>query len=85
MDEFLTRTDGSGTKALLPDGLGSTVALDDGSGTLPSQYTYEPFGYATNLGQTSTNSYKYTAREDDWTGLLYYTGPGTITPGCSGF
>jgi RHS repeat-associated protein len=72
LDEFLTRTDGAGAKSLLHDGLGSTVALDDGTGSLPTQYTYEPFGATTSLGQASTNSYKYTGREEDGTGLHYY-------------
>ena len=72
IDEFFTRTDGVGTRALLPDALGSTVALGDNTGTLQTQYTYEPFGYATQTGQANTNSYKYTRREDDGSGLYYY-------------
>ncbi len=72
IDEFFTRTDGVGVRALLPDALGSTVALGDGTGTLQTQYTYEPFGYATQTGLANTNSYKYTGREDDGTGLYYY-------------
>ncbi|MGH7181350.1 MAG: RHS repeat-associated core domain-containing protein, partial [Nitrospiraceae bacterium] len=72
IDEFFQRTDGVGARALLPDALGSTVALGDGTGTLQTQYTYEPFGYATQTGSASTNSYKYTGREDDGSGLDYY-------------
>jgi RHS repeat-associated protein len=72
IDEFFTRTDGVGVRALLPDALGSTVALGDGTGTLQTQYTYEPFGVTTQTGAASTNSYKYTGREDDGTGLAYY-------------
>ncbi len=72
IDEFFTRTDGVGVRSLLPDALGSTVALGDGTGTLQTQYTYEPFGVTTQTGAASTNSYKYTGREDDSTGLLYY-------------
>lgn len=34
--------------------------------------TYEPFGAATATGQTNTNSYQYTGRENDGTGLDYY-------------
>jgi RHS repeat-associated protein len=52
--------------------LGSTVALGDSSGTLQTQYTYEPFGYTTEAGSASTSSYKYTGREDDGSGLYYY-------------
>ncbi len=72
IDEFFTRTDGVGVRALLPDALGSTVALGDGTGTLQTQYTYEPFGVTTQTGASSTSSYKYTGREDDGSGLMYY-------------
>jgi RHS repeat-associated protein len=72
IDEFFTRTDGVGVRSLLPDALGSTVALGDGTGTLQTQYTYEPFGFTTQTGAASTSSYKYTGREDDGTGLMYY-------------
>ncbi|UVT15737.1 MAG: RHS repeat-associated core domain-containing protein [Nitrospira sp.] len=72
IDEFFTRTDGVGSRALLPDSLGSTVALGDGTGALQTQYTYEPFGLTTQTGSANTNSYKYTGREEDGTGLMYY-------------
>jgi RHS repeat-associated protein len=72
IDEFFTRTEGVGVRALLPDALGSTVALGDGTGTLQTQYTYEPFGNVTQTGQANTNSYKFTRREDDGSGLYYY-------------
>jgi RHS repeat-associated protein len=74
IDEFFTRTDGVGSRALLPDALGSTVALGDNTGTLQTQYTYEPFGHSTISGAASTSSYKYTGREDDDSGLSYYRG-----------
>lgn len=74
IDEFLTRTDGAGSRGLLTDALGSTVALGDGTGTIQTQYTYEPFGYASQTGSANTNSYKYTGREDDGSGLYYYRG-----------
>ncbi len=72
IDEFFTRTDGVGSRTFLPDALGSTVALGDGTGTLQTQYTYEPFGFISQTGAASTTSYKYTRREDDGTGLMYY-------------
>ena len=72
IDEFFTRTDSVGVRALLPDALGSTVALADSSGALQTQYTYEPFGSISQTGAASTSSYKYTGREDDGTGLYYY-------------
>ena len=72
IDEFFQRTDGVGTSTLLPDALGSTVALGDNTGTLQTQYTYEPFGYATTSCTASTSTYTYTGREDDGSGLYYY-------------
>ncbi len=72
IDEFFTRTDGVGVRTLLSDALGSTIALADGTGALQTQYTYEPYGFTTQTGSASTNSYKYTGREDDGTGLMYY-------------
>ena len=72
IDEFFIRTDSVGIRSLLPDALGSTVALGDGTGTLQTQYTYEPFGMTTQTGTASNSSYKFTGREDDGTGLYYY-------------
>lgn len=72
IDEFFTRTEGGAAKTLLPDALGSTVALGDGTGTPQTQYTYEPFGFTSQTGAASTNSYKYTGREEDGSGLMYY-------------
>jgi RHS repeat-associated protein len=72
IDEFFTRTDGVGVRVLFPDALGSTVALSDSTGTVQTQYTYEPFGATAQTGAASTNSYKYTGREDDSTGLHFY-------------
>jgi RHS repeat-associated protein len=71
-DSRRQRTDGIGTSTLLPEALGSTVALGDNTGTLQTQYTYEPFGYATTTGAASASTYKYTGREDDGSGLYYY-------------
>jgi RHS repeat-associated protein len=70
IDEQLTRTDGAGTRTLLADALGSTVALVDGSGTVQPEYTYEPFGATT--GASGPNPYQFTGREHDGTGLYYY-------------
>ena len=48
------------------------MALGDGTGSLVTQYTYEPFGVTSATGATSGNTFKYTGREDDGSGLLYY-------------
>lgn len=71
IDEFFTRSDSSGTSNFLTDALGSTLALTDTSGNTLAQYTYEPFGNSTGSG-SSTNSYQYTGRENDGTGLYFY-------------
>jgi RHS repeat-associated protein len=72
IDQIFTRTDGVGTQELFTDALGSTVALADTAGAVQTSYTYEPFGGTTQTGSANTNSYKYTGREDDGTGLYYY-------------
>jgi RHS repeat-associated protein len=56
----------------LTDELGSTLGLADSSGTLQTQYTYEPFGNTTSTGTASTSAFQYTGRENDGTGLYYY-------------
>ena len=72
IDEFFTRTDSLGTETLLTDILGSTVATTDFSGSVLTEYTYEPFGDTTTTGGVSDNSFQYTGRENDGTGLFYY-------------
>ena len=72
IDEFLVRANGVATEQRLMDSLGSTVALSDASGGLLTEYTYEPFGQVTVSGGTSNNEVRYTGREDDNTGIMYY-------------
>ena len=72
IDEYLMRTDASSSRNFLGDALGSTVSLSDSSGTIQTEYIYEPFGTATFSGSTSTNELRYTGREDDGTSLNYY-------------
>ena len=72
LDEFFTRTDSAGARSLLPDLLGSTLALTDNTGTVQTQYTYEPFGNTTFTGVSSANPFQFTGRENDSTGLYYY-------------
>ena len=71
-DEVFTRTDSSGTANFLTDALGSTLALTDGSGSTVASYAYEPFGNTTVTSGSSTNSYEYTGRENDGTGVYFY-------------
>src|SRR5438445_6099133 len=70
VDEFFSRTDSTGTHSPLTDALGSTVALTDSTGAVQTQYTYEPFGNTS--GPASNNTFEYTGRENDGTGVYFY-------------
>jgi RHS repeat-associated protein len=72
IDEYFTRTDGVGARHFLTDALGSTVALGDGSGAVPTEYGYEPYGGLTTSGAASGNAFTFTGREADGTGLFFY-------------
>src|SRR5439155_19367296 len=63
VDEYFQRTDSAGARNFLTDALGSTVALADSTGTLQTQYTFEPFGNTSVTGTATTNSFAYTGRE----------------------
>jgi len=71
-DAYLTRTDAAGTRTLLTDALGSTVAVADAAGVVQTQYTYEPFRTTAVTGLSDANEFQYTGRENDGTGLHYY-------------
>jgi RHS repeat-associated protein len=72
VDERFSRTDSLGARYFLSDALGSTLGLADSTGTVKTEYTYEPFGNTTMTGTLSGNSYQFTGRENDNTGLYYY-------------
>jgi len=72
IDEVFTRTDAAGARSFLAGALGSTLALSDSAGAVQTSYTYEPFGNATISGSPTTNSFTYTGRELDGTGLYFY-------------
>ena len=71
LDERYARTQGTNTHVFLPDALGSTLNLVSPGGVLTATYTYEPYGMATQSG-TDDTQYRYTGREDDGSGLMYY-------------
>jgi RHS repeat-associated protein len=71
-DEVFQRTDSAGARNFLTDALGSTLALTDSTGALQTQYTFDPFGSTSMSGSSSTNSFVYTGREVDATGLYFY-------------
>ena len=62
VDEVFLRTDSGGTANFLADALGSTLALADSSGTIQTQYTYEPFGKTAMTGAASGNGNAFTGR-----------------------
>jgi len=72
IDETFTRTDAAGARNLLIDALGSTLALTDASGSVQTQYAFEPFGGTVGSGAASGNSAQFTGRENDLTALFYY-------------
>jgi len=55
------------------DALGSVLALTGQTGALQTTYSYEAFGKTTVTGM-SANSFQYTGRENDGTGLNFYRG-----------
>jgi RHS repeat-associated protein len=71
LDETYARTDASGTASLLTDGLNSTVALTNTSGTKTTGYTYDAYGNSGTTGAASDNSLQYSGRENDGTGLYH--------------
>jgi RHS repeat-associated protein len=71
IDEVFTRTDSTWTANFLADGLGSTLALANSSGSVQTEYTYDPFGN-TSISGSATTPYEYTGRENDGTGLYFY-------------
>jgi RHS repeat-associated protein len=72
IDENLTRTDTTVTRSYLADALGSIVALTDSSGAVQAGYTYEPFGTTGSTGTPAGNTFDYTGRESDGTGLKFF-------------
>ncbi len=72
LDDRFTRTAiASGTtSAFLVDGLGSTLGLAY-TGAVKTDYAYQPYGTASMSGTSNTNTYEYTGRELDGSGLQY--------------
>jgi len=73
-----TDANGGNQQDLLTDRLGTTIATADSTGTIQTNYTYEPYGKVT-AGGTSANRYRFTGQPDDTTGVQYardrYYGP----------
>lgn len=71
LDEVFQRTDSAGARSFLTDALGSSIALADSTGTIQTQYSFDPFGNTTTSGASTTSSFAYTGRELDSTGLYF--------------
>jgi RHS repeat-associated protein len=71
IDEYFARTD-TATSTFLADALGSTVGLVGSGGSIATNYTYQPFGATTVGGSVNGNSYEFTGRENDGTGLYFH-------------
>ncbi len=73
IDEYFQRTDSSNNvSTLLTDALGSTIGLVGSGQNIATSYTYQPFGATTAAGAANGNSYQFTGRENDGTGLYFY-------------
>lgn len=73
IDEPLAELRNSTTGFYQQDGLGSTTALSNSTGTLLNSYTYDSFGNVSVSTGSFVNPYLYTGRDEDAeTGLLYY-------------
>jgi RHS repeat-associated protein len=72
LDDVFIRSDSAGTKTLLADSLGSTIAVADASGNVQTEYTYDPFGKPSASGAAINNTAQFTGRDNDGTGLYYY-------------
>jgi len=73
IDEPLARVVADGTvRYYQQDALGCVIALTDETGTIKTQYIYDPYGNTSVLGEPSDNPFQYTGRENDNTGLYYY-------------
>jgi RHS repeat-associated protein len=73
LDEYFSRTASGTTSTFIADALGSTIGLVSvNNGPIATNYNYQPFGAMTVVGSTNSNSYEFTGRENDATGLYFY-------------
>jgi len=72
VDEYFRREGSTDAALFLTDAVGSTVALVDNSGGIPTTYTYEPFGRSDITGSPTSNPYDFTGRERDIVSVTFY-------------
>jgi len=57
--------------ATLSDGLGSTMAMVDGSGNVVMSYAYDVYGKVTSSSGSVANKFDFAGQQTDPTGLQY--------------
>jgi RHS repeat-associated protein len=72
VDQVVQRTDSSSVRSFLTDVLGSTLSLADSTGTVQTNYTFDPLGNTTEGGSANSNTFADTGPEIDTSNLLYY-------------
>ncbi|UJB18557.1 MULTISPECIES: RHS repeat-associated core domain-containing protein [Lysobacter] len=72
VDQRFARNEASGRTYFLTDHLGSTRALTDANGAVVQRYDYTAYGEVTQSASGFSNPYRYTGREQDASGLMYY-------------
>jgi RHS repeat-associated protein len=69
--ETVARISASGSSYLVPDALGSTVALLDENGDISGGYAYDVYGSSVSEGDVRGNDIKFAGLIDDDNGLYY--------------
>ena len=62
---LISQTTGSTTSYPLADGLGSTAALTDSSGTVTATYKYDVFGAVRSSTGTGSTDFRFAGQQDD--------------------
>jgi RHS repeat-associated protein len=68
---LVSQVSGANTYYYLSDGLGSTMAMVDGSGTVVKTYGYDVYGKVTSSSGSAPNEFDFAGQQTDQTGLQY--------------
>ena len=74
LDELFNSSGNSLNDSFLRDGLNSTIALTNASGSVIDQTTYDPYGATSDSAPTQASPFEFTGRENDGNGLYYLRG-----------
>jgi RHS repeat-associated protein len=72
IDDVIARYTGGSHRVYLTDALSSVIAQAKDDQTVLNRYAYSPYGETGSTGADEGNDVRYTAREDDGTGLYFY-------------